>query len=311
MSFITNVNGLSKYLKDVNPFEAERMAFTVHEGELLSIKNQLEKELLLLSSFLAFEVDCSYKRYSDLVHSVEFYKEVLDKVEEDQDILIIETLKRVIVYLQLEVGCKVSFVTTFLDMKKDNTLDIAYSSYEKIGSLTPDVLFMIFYNDLLRIRKNENKYEENINVKVEYLNEYEDMFKNDYEFLYKKNYSKQDAFEDYKIYKYSFKDISLKVNKLKNVNFDLYQAIVTLVRDIKKKYLSNDYSYFDDKGLFVEQVITYLEYFFELNPTFPQVYAYMYYEKNLDYDINMLLKLGKLNMESLEELFRPGKTYRK
>lgn len=156
MAFKDNVNHYSRELANsqISINEMEEMSFNGYDGHL----NEYEKiirEYITLQSILAFDYDGDYQKYSDINKLVRKIGKCIDNRSFLDDEFAIESIKEIIVYAQLQIGCKVSFYKTFNEMKKKNLLSFDYSTLKKLNLFNFKSLYHLFYEE--QMKKNEKE----------------------------------------------------------------------------------------------------------------------------------------------------------
>ncbi len=230
MAFKDNVNHYSREIvnSQISINEMEEMSFNGYDGHL----NEYEKiirEYITLQSILAFDYDGDYQEYSDTNKLVRKIGEYIDNRSFLDDEIAIESIKEIIVYAQLQVGCKVSFYKTFDEMKKTNLLSFDYSTLKKLNLFNFKSLYQLFYEE--QMKKNER-------------NTHNDTFTNE-KYIYD-----------------NLELISKNIKNKKNSNYEEIFAYLDIIEETKR--IIESANSVDDIN-FCRKVLVYLEYKLSIN----------------------------------------------
>lgn len=146
--------------------EHERKAFSI-DGVEPRIIEKIKSEYIRLTATLAFDCDLDTKEYSSVNMVLKELGDLFCKI--DNNPLLIDAIKKLIVYIDLQIGCKLSFYSTFQEMLLSGELTYDYYELEKQGLYNCKSLLTTFYMksyEKINGNKNYSIDETNKNLKI-------------------------------------------------------------------------------------------------------------------------------------------------
>lgn len=98
--------------RGIPPIDYERKAFSIN-GCVMTDQEQIEQEILRLTSVLAYDCDFEYEKYAAMNRVA---RKLSRQIENPT--ISIELLKRIIVHMDIELGTKLSLRNVFYQMSK-------------------------------------------------------------------------------------------------------------------------------------------------------------------------------------------------
>lgn len=290
MGYLERASEFEYYLENSNQkiSKMEYESFCIN-GKHLMPKEQVITEYSKIKATFAFDTDFEYEKYTKfnaLIKKLGALVASYDKLTIEQK----EILKKVIVYLDLELGTKVSFCKTFIDMKKNRELLINYEMLNELGKFDLDTLFS-FYGRSVKKEKHTN-FKENIKKTLQNINYIETTPENN---------------EKYKIADYAYQlnclceNLSKENNISKEKTADFMKIIKSLFTLISGLNLTEE-----DKE-FIEKTIVYLELETGTNVSYLDTFMNMITDGQLELDYDELKENGNLTIEKIAEIFRRKK----
>jgi len=287
MAFENNINFLAKDLRDFckSPqdfIDKEKRALSVDGVELGELE-KIKAEYIRITATLAFDCDLEYQEYSDVNKIV---KQLGLKIEKlNNDIALFDAIKKMIVYLDLQIGSKVSFYRTFAEMLANKELDYNYHQLKSANLYDFEKLLITFY------KKSYEKF---------YGKKYELLIKNTYN-IEKDNKS---IFSKERIIK-----LEKIIKDVKKINIDKHYSYSEILNEILYKF---DEIESKEDICFVRKVISYLELNLGLKIEDKNIIKEMLENGELTPDYKNLVFDEHIDLEYLKEKFNyAGQVYRK
>ncbi len=134
--------------------EYERKAFTI-DGVELGKREKLGREYAILTATFAFDSDLETDEYSDVNKMLRNLGDFIRNLEEDT--IMYEAVRKLIVYLDMQIGCKLSFYSTFNEMLLSGELEYNYHDLKKLNLYNFKSLITFFYNKIYdKVHSNDN-----------------------------------------------------------------------------------------------------------------------------------------------------------
>lgn len=311
MGYFDNIRNTRRIITSTEvPLEELEFRMSLVNGERLNEKASLTREYMTLLSMFAHDVDFSNEKYQDF-NLILMHISVLINNYEELDEIDKMALKKMIVFLGLNIGAPISYLSVFEDMRRSRELYISYNKLKRLGVIAPKKLMHTYrvltiklgrYPSLLKdIIINKNKFTA------------DEMYLNN-------NYKLEDmrvdlSNENTKIYYNKLTDLKVKNHRSnKRIQFTKYAHIDRLIDEVLLEYINPDFIYEKEDYLFLQMMITYLEIILLENPSYDDVYELMIRENYIDelMDYETLIKTDSFNLKYFQRRFYGfGKTKRK
>ena len=147
MAFHENVDSVALSFMDTqkSSTQMENEAFSISQIEMDEL-TRLIHEYTRLTAHMAYEVDFDYKKFHDVNWMIKRLGEDLKRYKTFNPCYV-EAIKRMIVFLQCEVGCKVSFYTVFDEMIKEGSLSLGYDELRSMAAYSYNRILKYFYKN--------------------------------------------------------------------------------------------------------------------------------------------------------------------
>ena len=287
MAFENNIiflaEDLHNYCKSPQDLiDKEKRALSVDGVELTELE-KIKAEYIRITATLAFDCDLEYQEYSDVNKIVKQLGLQIEKL--DNDIVLFDAIKKLIVYLDLQIGSKVSFYGTFVEMLKNKELDYNYHQLKSANLYDIDKLLIRFYEK-----------------------SYEDFYGKEHELLIKDIYNIE---KENKVIFSKERIIILEkiIKDIKKVDIDKHYIYSGILNEILSKF--NEIESKEDI-CFVRKVIAYLELNLGLKIEDKNILKEMVENGELTPDYKKLVFDEHIDLEYLKEKFNyAGQAYRK
>jgi len=287
MAFENNINFLAK---DIHKFcnspqdfiDKEKRALSVDGVELGEIE-KIKTEFIRITATLAFDCDLEYQEYSDVKKIVKKLGLQIEKL--DNDIVLFDAIKKLIVYLDLQIGSKVSFYRTFAEMLSNKELEYNYHQLKSANLYDFEKLLIRFY---------KKSYEKFYGKKYELLINNTYNIENDHKGVFNKE----------RIIK-----LEKVIKDIKKIDIDKYSSYSEILSEILYKF---DEIECKEDIYFVRKVISYLELNLGLKIEDKNIIKAMLENGELAPDYKNIVFDEPIDLEYLKEKFNyAGQVYRK
>jgi len=287
MAFENNINFLAK---DIHKFcnspqdfiDKEKRALSVDGVELGEIE-KIKTEFIRITATLAFDCDLEYQEYSDVKKIVKKLGLQIEKL--DNDIVLFDAIKKLIVYLDLQIGSKVSFYRTFAEMLSNKELEYNYHQLKSANLYDFEKLLIRFY---------KKSYEKFYGKKYELLINNTYNIENDHKGVFNKE----------RIIK-----LEKVIKDIKKIDIDKYSSYSEILSEILYKF---DEIECKEDIYFVRKVIAYLELNLGLKIEDKNIIKAMLENGELAPDYKNIVFDEPIDLEYLKEKFNyAGQVYRK
>lgn len=288
MDYRNNILFLSEKLKNKNVSNMERKVFTI-DRNILKTKEQLIQEYIKLMAYLAHDSSLEFDDHQNVLKVLNELGCVIDNYN-NLDNNEINLIKKVIVYIDLLVGFKVSFYSTFLEMYNSNELNINYNTLINNNNFNYEYLCNYF-----NIHKNIRDYYINFRYKVAKICK---KLENKFSIKKEKQYSSYDDF--IKSFYVEYNKLRITVSMLLSVDYDKSRDFLELLNDLEYEILNQD---IEESIEFAKKVINYIEIEFNLNISYPVTFVRMLNNDELDINYKELSLNKEFNLEYLKNKF--------
>ena len=290
MDYLRNIKFLIQQINNKNVNNMEKRAFTIND-DLLSDKEQIISEFVRLTAFMGFDADFETDIYGRII-------DLLDKLDTKIDdcdwnnLTEIETFKKIIVYIGLNIGSKVSFYKTFHNMLINDELflknDMNYTKqfdffylydyyYKRTYFQQKKDDNKLFFNSIEKESKNINNIDSNKNHKeINISDVYDNLNKNINKILIK---AKENSINDFDKYR----DFSIVLNQLKKI--------------------INDKKLTDEEIIFIKKIITYSELEYGVDVSYINTFKDMIENDELNTEYELLTINNEFSIELLKQHF--------
>ena len=295
MGYHSNVRNTSKIISssDLLPIDLETRAFT-QNGEVLGERARLVREYVRLQSYFAHDVDFKYEKYHAFGLMIAHIGNCIDEYY-DLEKVDVTVLKKMIVYIGLQIGCSVSYYTIFDEMKRSGELKLSYTKLSKNGFFNAETLYYIFKYLTFKYGTDVDSYKLYIDKE---LNNVENI-------VYNQNEEELNFYKNVNPYKTVTHELKSKIFE-KYVEKDLNKMndMIELLENLEDKYLSVP-ELDDSSSLFVMKVISYFECLLNSDYTFESVYNSMINSNEIDefMSYETLKALNLFDLKYLEKRF--------
>ena len=254
------------------PSEKERRAFS-ENGIELGIMEKIKSEFIRLSATFAFDCDLEFEEYSDVNKMIKKLRSKIYDIDIDDEISI-DAIKKMIVYLDLQIGSKVSFYTTFIKMLDNLELEYDYQQLKEINLYDFDKLFRLFYQ----------------NSKAKFRKTPETMLRTS-EFGKKKE---KDFFDKKRI-----EQIVARIEHIKKRDLKMYYEYSLILNEV----LSKKDELRDEDLFFARKILAYMEYLLSLPIYDEEIVEEMAKKGEFDTDYTKFVIKREMDLDYLKEKF--------
>lgn len=288
MGYLERVSELESNLTNsaYKTSKLEYESFSVN-GKHLMPKEQVITEYSKIKATFAFDTDFEYEKYTKfntLIKKLGTLVSSYDKLTIEQK----EILKKIIVYLDLELDIKVSFYKAFIDMKKNREILINYEILNELGKFDLETLIS-FYGQSVKKEKTSS-FKENIEKTLKKIDS---------------NYLEEFNEPESKMDDYEYQLNCIYNSLLKEKNKDKATDLIKIIRSLLE-LISNKDIIIEQKEL-IEKIIVYLELETGTDVSNLNTFIDMISNGQLELSYSELKEEKGLTIEKIIEVFKPRK----
>lgn len=283
MAFRNNIEFLKKQLSgsQLTTEEKEKKSFS-ENGRELGEKEKIMSEYIRLTATLAFDCDLEFEEYKDVNKMVNQLGELIEQLEEDE--ILYDSIKKMIVYLDLQIQSKVSFYSTFIEMLLSDELKYDYNQLKKMNLYDFKVLLTMFYKNSYK-KFNGNKKELFINEIYNINNNYKNIFNN-----------------------IRLNRLIKSLERTKKIDLQKYSNYKNVLFEVISKISELD---IEEDIIFVRKIIAYLEYNLNIEVDDKEIIVEMFRNNELNPDFKNIVFGDDLDLEYFKEKFHyEGQVFR-